>query len=274
MRVKLTFLSSGQRAVLPLNYNYFLTGLIYRFIRNSSEDYSRFLHDEGYKIGDSKKGFKLFTFSMLKGEKFTVSGGKINFENGLVYWSVSSPVVAFLQHLVTGVFSERRKISIGTGKDRAEFIIERVETLQEPEFKETMRFTCSSPVTVSKVISSVRSESTAPAASSPWSGRNCHYIRPWEEGFQDAIKNNLIKKYRLIHGQDIKDSKFRIAIDPEYMNRKNGKITKNINFKGTNIIGFMAPFEVTSIPELLKVGYEAGFGEKGSMGFGMVKETG
>ena len=65
---------------------------------------------------------------------------------------------------------------------------------------------------------------------------------------------------------------FEIKIDTDYMNKKSGKIIKNINFKGTNIIGFMAPFEVTGSPELIEVGYEAGFGEKGSMGFGMVKE--
>lgn len=102
---------------------------------------------------------------------------------------------------------------------------------------------------------------------------NCHYLRPWEDGFSEAIKNNLIKKYKLIHGKDVADAAFSIKIDTEYMNRRSGKITKNINFKGTNIIGFMAPFEVTGNPELIRIGYEAGFGEKGSMGFGMIKET-
>lgn len=64
---------------------------------------------------------------------------------------------------------------------------------------------------------------------------------------------------------------FNIKIDTDYMNRRSGKITKKINFKGTDIIGFMAPFEVTASPELIETGHEAGFGEKGSMGFGMVK---
>ena len=54
--------------VLPINYQYFLTSLIYRFINNSSEDYLHFLHVTGYKPGESKKGFKLFTYSMLKGK--------------------------------------------------------------------------------------------------------------------------------------------------------------------------------------------------------------
>jgi len=82
---------------------------------------------------------------------------------------------------------------------------------------------------------------------------------------------NLVKKYKLLAGEDIKASEFKVKIDTDCMNNKAGKIIKKINFKGTDIIGFMAPFEVSGSPELIEVGYEAGFGEKGSMGFGMVK---
>lgn len=77
----------------------------------------------------------------------------------------------------------------------------------------------------------------------------------------------------LLTENEIDDAKFSIKVDEEYMNKKNGKITKNINFKGTNIIGFMAPFEVNGNPKLIEIGYETGFEGKGSMGFGMVKET-
>ena len=82
-----------------------------------------------------------------------------------------------------------------------------------------------------------------------------------------------MKKYRLIHGKSLENADLQIKINSEYMNKKNGKITKNINFKGTNIIGFLAPFEAAGSPELIETGYEAGFGEKGSMGFGMVREV-
>jgi CRISPR-associated endoribonuclease Cas6 len=110
LRVKLTVfpLTNG---VLPVNYQYFLTSLIYRFINNSSEDYSQFLHDTGYRLGESKKGFKLFTYSMLKGERVTVQGDTISFGKGKVYWEISSPVSDFLQHLVTGVFAEGQEIN-------------------------------------------------------------------------------------------------------------------------------------------------------------------
>jgi len=95
MRIKLTLFPIGQKTVLPINYNYFLTSLIYKFIKNSSQDYSSFLHGKGYKLGESKKGFKLFTFSMLKGGKFRVDHGDIVFLGGHIQWEISSPVNAF-----------------------------------------------------------------------------------------------------------------------------------------------------------------------------------
>jgi CRISPR-associated endoribonuclease Cas6 len=212
---------------------------------------------------------------MLHGEQVRVDRDRIFFGKGPVSWQIASPVDAFVQHLVSGVFAEGQEIEIGPESQEARFLIERVETLPRPVFNGSMHFTCLSPITASKVSFSPTLEKGGEGGFDGLLdniGAHCHYIRPWEEGLSDAIKNNLLKKYRLLHGKDSGDTDFKIIIDEDYMTRKNGKITKNINFKGTNIIGFMAPFEVTGSPELIEVGYEAGFGEKGSMGFGMVKE--
>ncbi|MHB1647049.1 MAG: hypothetical protein ACYCSW_11200 [bacterium] len=81
MRIRLILLPADKRAAPPINYNYFLTSLIYGFIFSSSKDYSSFLHNEGYRIGESKKGFKLFTFFMLSGKKYTIKSDTIIFEN-------------------------------------------------------------------------------------------------------------------------------------------------------------------------------------------------
>lgn len=199
---------------------------------------------------------------MLIGEAISIKSDKIIFEKGPIHWFLSSPMRDFIQHLITGIFFEGNEIKIGPTDKEVPFIIEQVETLPRLEFKETMRFTCLSPITVSKVNSL-----------SGLNGLKCHYLRPWEEGFSEAIRDNLIKKYKLVYEKDIHSPDFKIAIDTEYMSKRSGKITKKINFKGTDIIGFIAPFEVRGNPELIEIGYEAGFGEKGSMGFGMVKEV-
>ena len=56
-----------------------------------------------------------------------------------------------------------------------------------------------------------------------------------------------------------------------------GKISKLIHFKKidnkirTKIKGFEAPFKIIADSRLIKIGYEAGFGNGGSMGLGCVK---
>jgi len=69
---------------------------------------------------------------------------------------------------------------------------------------------------------------------------------------------------------------FSFSIDQAYVERMNGKIQKLITLKEgrsdeTKIKGTLAPFRLQAPRELIEVGYECGFGEKNSMGFGMVK---
>jgi CRISPR-associated endoribonuclease Cas6 len=79
MRVKLTLFLTKRGSVLPVNYNYFLTSFIYKILKNSSYNYSRFLHEEGYRLEGSCKGFKLFTYSMLMCNRVRIEDEKINF---------------------------------------------------------------------------------------------------------------------------------------------------------------------------------------------------
>ena len=262
MRFKITFQPVNVKTSLLINYNYFLTSLIYRIIETSSENYSRFLHFDGYRLEDSQKNFKLFTYSRLFSKRFKVAGEYITFFDSPIEWHVSSPVQQFIEHMVTGVFAKGQEVEIGPHAKAERFLVQRIETMQEPpSFAGTMSFTCLSPITLSKTVNST-------------DGPICHYIRPDEEGLSEAIKNNLIKKYRLITGKNFNcDSCFTLTLDPVYFEKRKGKVQKKINFKGTDIIGFEAPFSITAPPELIKIGYETGFGEKGSMGFGMVKES-
>ena len=309
MRIRLTLNPEGKKAILPINYNYYLTSLIYRFIFSSSKDYSSFLHNQGYRIGKGKKGFKLFTYSMLSGTRYSVKADKIIFENAPIAWEIASPVDIFLQHLISGAFTQGQLINIGNENKGegmgARFLIERIETIPKPDFKEVMHFTCLSPITISRVynkagtfgsdlltINNSKNNSDNfknfdeendicgyDSGHTPETRLGCHYIRPWEDGFSKAIEQNLIKKYKLVHGKDIEgdstrggSGNFEILVDKDYMNKKSGKITKKINFKGTEIIGFLSPFEVRGNPKLIEVGYESGFGEKGSIGCGCVRK--
>lgn len=251
MRIRLVLSALTPQARLPLNYNYFLASLIYRLLRCSSHDYSTFLHDEGYRAG--AKRFKLFTYSQLLFERFRLEPPHVVALSPRVEWQISSPVEEFVEHLARGLLQEGELVIAGVP-----FHVEWVETLPRPEFQGQMKFTCLSPIVVSRPVDC--------------GGKlRAHYYRYDEPGLSEAVRANLLEKFRLIHGHLPATSDLTITFDGSYIRRKKGKVYKLIDFKGTKIKGILAPFTAKGSPELMEVGYEAGFGEKNSMGFGMVE---
>jgi len=64
MRIKLTLKPLEREAVLPINYQYPLSGAIYKILSSASPEYAAWLHDKGY-ISPIGKPVKLFVFSKL-----------------------------------------------------------------------------------------------------------------------------------------------------------------------------------------------------------------
>lgn len=75
-------------------------------------------------------------------------------------------------------------------------------------------------------------------------------------------------KFRLLTGEEPPPGEFALEFDRIYL--EHHRAEKLIDYKGTRIKAILAPFTARGPVELLRVGYEAGFGEKGSMGFAMV----
>ena len=103
------------------------------------------------------------------------------------------------------------------------------------------------------------------------------------EHFSENIKKNLINKYQTFYKTDYADRdndnkhEFKFSFDVNYIAKRHGKISKLIHFKKidgnmrTKIKGFEAPFKIVADPRLIKIGYDAGFGNGGSMGLGCVE---
>ena len=86
----------------------------------------------------------------------------------------------------------------------------------------------------------------------------------------NCFVDSIFSKTQPLPGQ------FGFALDAAYVERMQGKVQKLITLKEgrsdeTKIKGTLAPFRLRAPRELMEVGYECGFGEKNSMGFGMVK---
>ena len=243
MRIRIHFQTS--ETSIPLNYNYFLSSFIYKRLASQSENFAKFLHETGYG-----KRFKFFTFSQLFFENSRVEGDKLIVSPGRGWWHISSPVVDFVRYMFASL-SENPVIRVGN----AEFVVQSI-TVEDPlPVLSEYNFIMISPLVVS-----VPEERN---------GRLVHrYLLPTEEEFYEAFKKNLFKKYRIFYG---KDSEGDVEIIPDWNYIKSReRITKRIRLKDVFVRAVVFPFKICGDRKLIEIGYEAGFGEKNSMGFGMV----
>lgn len=250
MRIELILESPRPEIAIPLSYNHPLATCIYQTLKASSPDYATQLHEKGYPF--QGKRFKLFTFSQLLAERRRIEGDRLIIQSPTVRWLISSAVGEFVMHFANGIL-ERGVVRIG-GVD---FPVRELRALPQPEFEPIMRFTCLSPITVS---THTDAEGLNPL----------QYCR-LEDNFYQKVEENLRRKYMLLTGGNASRLDLTLAFDPAYIAKRDGRIHKIIRYKDTKIFGYLAPFTVQGDIELIRMGYECGFGDKNSAGLGMVE---
>ena len=286
MRLHLTIRSVRGGSSIPLSYSYYLSTALYRWIEQSSPEYSAFLHDHGFPLDGTLRRFKHFCFSQLDVPKRRITNGRLQILSPTINWYIGMPVEETLQHLVVGMF-ESREFYIE--REENEFVVEQVETMPEPEWKSPMRFRMISPLTVS--VPEERNGRLIP-----------HYLQADDARLSDALRRNIVNKYRSLcrsewparrngsagehsdhtitsdYQSDLQDTEFRCTLDEKFITDRGGpeKISKLITIKQgrpdeTKVRGFMCPLTIEGNPELIKFAYESGLGEKGSLGFGMLE---
>ena len=248
----------------PYNYHYALHSALYALIQESSAGYSEFLHDKGYVKEGINKLFKLFTFSKLNFIPKNQGPGGFRDVMGIQF-VFSTIMEKSMKHLILGIFSNKKIILHLDGRNHV-FEISNVDMLEDRKFKENEKFVCLSPITVSTIMLNENGKK----------GQHfLDYMVPEErDHFVENLKNNLINKYETIRNIPYQtvDYPFSFNFDNHYIVRKNGRISKLIEFKNKIKIKAMeAPFSIVADPELIKIGYECGWGEKNSAGFGCVE---
>jgi CRISPR-associated endoribonuclease Cas6 len=249
MRIKI-ICDVGKGVCLPINYNYQLASVIYQFLKQSDPEYAFFLHEDGYTV--EEKHFKLFTFSQLMARQREIVGDEICFHSPLT-WYVSSPQETFLGNFASSLM-EGGKLQIG----RLQLPVQDVEVPRNPRFQSQMTFRCLSPLTMS-----TKREREGELV--------MHYCLPDDPEFSELVRQNLLRKYEAIQGRKPRDTSFTMQFDAEYIRRKGRQVTRLVRYKDVDIKGVLCPFHAAGSPELLFVGYECGFGDKNSAGFGMVE---
>nr|WP_276977000.1 CRISPR-associated endoribonuclease Cas6 [Ferrimicrobium acidiphilum] len=199
------------------------------------------LHEEGYVLG--KRHFKLFSFSRLFGTR-QVFGGYVVFVSPVLFYVTSSDE-EFINELCSNALKAKNvMLEVNTLR------VSEVSVLPDPEVVTRMVMNTMSPITVYSTVYTADGK------------RKTYYYSPYEPDFSHLISENLKKKHLLITGQEINGE---VSLEPLRVREVIGM------FKRTIIKGWIGKFRVCGPVELLKIGYDTGFGPKNSIGYGMVE---
>jgi CRISPR-associated endoribonuclease Cas6 len=257
MRIQLSLRPEYRSATIPINYSYPLSAAIYKILQHASPAYAEFLHKKGY-AAPSGRLMKLFTFSKLWIPNVRQREGRLIGGDGLWRLQVGSPLLdEFVQNFVLGLFAAN-EIAIGGQGCHVVFRVEQVEALPLPEFSETMRGKCLSPITASTVRDSE-------------AGRRIHYYPPDDAELSEALRKNLLEKYEIIHGQPPPDNRFQFRLETTDKPKSRLITIKEGTPAATQIKAFESYFTLEGSAELMQTAWECGLGEHNSQGFGMIE---
>ncbi len=235
MRLKVTLDKTSQPSCIPINCSYHLASAIYRAIERADPNLSLELHKPNTP--------KFFTFSklMVPNRKFRIEKDKMFLEDDKIHFFFSTMKSELAEKLVEGLFMDP-EIKIADSN----FVVSEVEILREKEIGNKAEFVTLSPIHVSKFKD----------------GKTID-LYPTEKEFYDVLVSNLIEKYILFYKRTPESTEVNIEVTKFK--------PKRIMIKNTWHRCVEMVFKAEGDPELLEIGYKAGFGAKNSMGFGMVK---
>jgi len=241
MRFLIRLKPVGNTFRIPFNHQHKLQGLIYRRIQLVNPELSLRLH--------SPKVPKLFTFSLFMAERRDFEKGRPYFlghGRGFFYFSTAVPEIG--EAFITGLL---QKPEVELWGER--FTVEEVKALAEPERLSGRKFVTLSPI----AVTTKRVQFGRPRS---------YDLSPSEPEFYELIRENLREKYLHLFG-----SKLPEDFEMKVLNAK----PKRFEVKpGIFQVAWHLVFRAKGDEGLLRAGYLAGFGEKNSIGFGMVKVDG
>lgn len=249
MRLRIKFgIEPG--SALDFNYQWPLSAMTYSCLSNAAPDFTRTLHDLGFPQLDGPS-FKFFTFSTLwagKG-KTRIEKGKLAFDTDHLIWKFGSPIPAVSTLFAEGLLS-MKLVRIAN----LEAEVMEVSDDREPELGNGLAyFNCISPLVASVIDEKL----------------GHRYLSPDQASFWTTVENNLYKKWETLHG---KPPSGKVIFRPDYGYISSRSTGKKIIIKDRYIVkGHLVPFSVQGPPELVSLGYNAGFGSRNSLGFGMVE---
>lgn len=227
---------------LPYDYQYWLASMLLDRLNTADGELADFLH--------SHTGYKYYTFSWLLSDDLKTTDSGLQFDKG--YFYLTSPDKKFIQGFASGLLQEP-KFNLG----HTEFIVESIEILDGKEIRSEVTFKTLSPIYTKTKREKKGEWDLLPLKDMKW---------------HENIHNNLLNRYIEYYGEEPERDDFEITKfygQPEY---KRVSIKKRENSEEKEYYKRCAriKFDVEGNPEMLKFGYDAGFGQGNAMGFGCV----
>jgi len=231
-----------------------LSSAIYNYLATADVKFSSELHDAS--------DFKFFTFSWLQFPHKKVTGPALTITSPEFHWYISSPWEEFVRNLVNGLL-ESGTLRLGEHN----FPITQTETLPDiiasgAKQSQTIKLSCLSPIVIT-----TKKEYKGKLAK--------YYYKPADnpDEISDKIRQNLLNKYESFYGKKPEDTSLKIEFDKNYLKKPGAQVLSHYikNNLDIKIPAIMCPFAAIGSLELIRFGYECGFGELNSAGFGMVK---
>lgn len=241
---------------IPINYQYESSAIIYRTLAQASEQYSEWLHDNGFILENGKR-FKLFNFSWFiidncfainKTERLVINSDTIS-------WIISFLPEKSTEKFIQGIFSNQT-FEIGDKKSVVQFHVRSVEVIPSPIFTNEMEFSTMSPICLRCTSENGLED----------------YISPADERAKKAIFSGLMSRYESFYGkpfaEEQADFDFELLSEPRSVLVK----IKADTPEQTRVRGYKCDFRIKTHPELMRIMYESGCGELTSQGFGCILE--
>ncbi|MBO0932063.1 CRISPR-associated endoribonuclease Cas6 [Fibrella aquatilis] len=270
MQFTLRLLATESSARIPFNYQYLLTGWLYRVLADADGDYARFLHERGYQVASgtwSRKTFKLFTFSDLRMHGYEVrpKEGCFVLTSPVVDWTLSFYVEQAAEAFIMGLFQDQH-LTLVNRHFQTELAVERVETLALPSLTDTLTLRTLSPIVVAQKDNTGMDQ----------------YLHPYDDAFGPLLLINLIDKYRSTRidanfdtdEPNLKNFSFEPLTKPDRLRSRLVTI-KEGSPQETKVRGWHSlDFRLHGPAEVLEAGFLAGLGRYNAEGFGCVGARG
>ena len=237
---------------IPINYQYELSSVIYHILAKGDSQYSKWLHENGFEY--ENKRFKLFTFSRLIAPYgIDKERQRLILKSNIVEWYITFSPERSTKEFILGVFNQQQ-FEIADSISGASFRVREIQIMPSMNLTSETVFETMSPVCISQ-----RNEKGY-----------ADYLSPEHPNYTKAILTGLLARYEVLFHRKYEGETY---CKLELLNQPKSCLiaVKAGTSSATKVRGYLYRFRIELPLELLQIAYECGLGEKGSIGFGMIK---